>query len=132
MTKRETWIVPVLSLVTCGVYYFYWQWVTTDELKRASGQDRLNPLVDLVVTLVCCGLWSIYVAYRNAKIVHECFQRASVSHEDKAPMIAVLYALGSVTGGITTLLGSMLLQDEYNKLADHFGSSSGVGAPVAF
>src|SRR5688572_21294261 len=36
MTKREPWIVVVLGLFTCGFYLLYWQYVTTDELKRAT------------------------------------------------------------------------------------------------
>ena len=49
MTRRESWLVIVLTLVTCGVYLFYWQYVTTAELRTVSGRDDLNPILDLVI-----------------------------------------------------------------------------------
>jgi hypothetical protein len=117
MTKREPWVVPVLTIVTCGFYHIYWQYVTTDELKRVSGRDDLNPLLDLILGMVTCGIWTVYVMYRNANVVHECFQRASVQHESKASLILILYVV-AVFNGLTALLAPAILQEEFNKLTD--------------
>ena len=124
MTRRESWIPPVLTLVTCGIYMIYWQYVTTDELKRASGREDLNPVLDLVLTLLCCGLWGFYVQYRNAQVVHEVLTRAGQQHEDKATFVLLLHAL-SFMNGFTSLFAMMILQDELNKVAD-------LGGPHAF
>lgn len=128
MVRRESWLPAVLTLVTCGVYYVYWQYITTEELKNATGREDLNPVTDLIITLVCCGFWSIYVQYRNAQIVHEVFVARGTPHEDKSTMVLLMHALTAVNG-VTGLIAIMLLQDEYNKLADLGG---GGGQPIAF
>ena len=120
----------VLTLVTCGVYYFYWQYVTTEELKNTTGRQELNPVTDLLLTLVCCGFWSIYVQYRNARVVHETLQARGQPHEDKSTMILVLHAL-SVLNGMTGLFAMLLLQGEYNKLAGP-PPGPGVAGPATF
>ena len=107
----------VLTVVTCGIYYFYWQYVTTEELKGASGREELNPGMDLLITLLCCGIYGIYVQYRNAQIVHETLTARGQQHEDKSTMILILHAAAAING-LTGIIAILLLQDEYNKLAD--------------
>ena len=133
MTRREPWMPVVLTIVTCGIYYFYWQYVTTEELKHASGREDLNPMMDLLLTLLCCGLWSIYVQYRNAQVVHEVFQSRGQTHEDKSTFILILHALHMVTG-VTGMVALLMLQDEFNKLAalEDGGGAFGPPAPRTF
>lgn len=125
MTRRESWIPPVLTMVTCGIYMFYWQYVTTQELKQVSGREDLNPMMDLLLSILCCGFWSIYVQYRNAQVVHEMYARYNKPHEDKSTFVLIMHALAFVNG-ITSLLALMILQDEFNKLADLGGGGGGV------
>lgn len=127
MTKREPWIVVVLGLVTCGLYLLYWQYVTTEELKNATGRDDLNPVLDLVLGFVTCGLWVVYVSYRNAQVVHEQFVRRSIQHDDKSTLIVILY-VAAVFNGLTALIAPMILQDEYNKLSDRVGGAGALPA----
>lgn len=130
MTRRESWIPPLLTVVTCGLYYFYWQYVTTSELREATGREDLNPLMDLLLTAACCGLWAIYAQYRNAQVVHEAFTSRGGNHEDKSTMIVLLHAV-SVFNGFTSLFAMMILQDELNKCGDLLASPTNA-APRAF
>lgn len=131
MTRREPWLPAVLTLVTCGIYYFYWQYVTTEELKNATGRDDLNPMTDLLLSILCCGLWSIYVQYRNAQAVHGVFAARNVRHEDKSTMILILHALSALNGA-TGLVAILMLQDEYNKLGDLASGGGYGGGPQTF
>jgi len=130
MMRRESWMPAVLTLVTCGFYYFYWQYVTTDELRLATGRDDINPMTDLIITLLCCGVWAIYVQYRNAQIVHETLTARGVHHDDKSTIILIMHALSALNGA-TGLVAIVMLQDEFNKLADA-GHGGGYGGPATF
>ena len=132
MTKRDSWMPPLLALVTCGGYYFYWQYITTEELKNATGREDINPTTDLLLSLLCCGFWGIYVQFRNAQVVHEVFQARGVHHEDKSTFILLMHLLTAVNG-LTSFIAMMMLQDELNKLADLLGGGGGpaFGTPPA-
>ncbi len=108
----------MLTMVTCGIYLFYWQYVTTTELKNVSGRDDLNPAMDLALSLLCCGAWSIYVQYRNTQVVPEVLARRGMQHEDRSMFVLLMHVITLVSGGITGLFAMMIVQDELNKLAD--------------
>jgi hypothetical protein len=130
MTKREPWIVLVLTFVTCGVYHLWWQYTTTEELRDATDREDLNPVTDLLLTLVTCGLFAIYVAWRNAQVVHEAYVKQGMQHDDKSTLIVLLYGI-AVFNGVTALLAPMILQDELNKLEDRVLTGGGT-LPASF
>lgn len=132
MTRRDSWIPPVLTMATCGFYYFYWQYVTTEELKTATGREDLNPMTDLLLTICCCGLWGFYVQYRNVQVVQEAFAARNVRHEDKSSFVLIMFLLSAVNG-ITAFIAMMIVQDELNKLGDLLAQGGGYGAaPTVF
>lgn len=135
MTKREPWIVVVLTFVTCGVYMLWWNYQTTEELRTASGRQDLNPVMDLILTFVSCSLWAMWVGYRNTQVVHEMYAARGVAHEDRSTLVLLLYVAGVVTGGVSSFLAPMIVQDEYNKLTDRLlgaGAAPGGNLPAAF
>lgn len=123
MTRRDAWLPPVLTIATCGIYYFYWQYVTTDELKRATGREDLNPTMDLLLSLLCCGMYSFYVQYRNMQVVHEQFTARGQRHEDRSTFVLLMH-LVTFVNGVTAFVGMMIAQDELNKLEELLSSGA--------
>ncbi len=109
-------MVLIFTYLSCGLYGLYWQYTTTDELARISGRTDVNPALDLVLSLVTCSLYSFYVYYRNAEIVHNALTARGIAHENKQQTVLLL-VLASFIVAITAWLPPLILQDEYNKLA---------------
>lgn len=120
MTQRNVALVIVLTLITCGLYSFYWHYVVTEELKRTSGKTDLSPGLDLLLAIVTCGIWYVYVDYRNAQLSHSLFA-ARGPHEDKSTLVLLL-DIGTYFTGFTGIVAMAILQDEFNKM---------VGLPTA-
>jgi hypothetical protein len=114
--ERNSVVVVLLMLLTCGLYGFYWLYATTDELQKATGRSDLNPMVDLLLAIVTFGLWGLYAQYRNARIVHEEMTQRALAHSDQSNMILLFNVLTLATG-LTCLIGVVLTQEEYNRLA---------------
>ena len=73
MTKGTVRSVPMLvllSIVTCGIYYLYWIYKTTDEIKNFMGREDINPALELILVLVTCNIYSLYWYYKYGKIVY--------------------------------------------------------------
>ena len=115
MTRRDPAMVLIFTYLSCGLYGLYWQYVTTDELARASGRS-LSAGLDLVLTFFTCGLYSFYVYYRNADVIHAVLTERGIVHENKTQTVLLLI-LASFFVGVTAWLPPLILQDEYNKLA---------------
>ncbi|MCA2980672.1 MAG: DUF4234 domain-containing protein [Myxococcaceae bacterium] len=117
MQRRDLVVVALLSIVTCGLYAFYWQYQTTVELKAVTGKADLNPGLELLLSLVTCGIFGIYVRYRNTQLVTEQLKALRGAHEDKAVLVLIL-DLAAFVVGITFFAAVLVAQSELNALAD--------------
>ena len=70
-THREIVAVVLLSIFTCGIYSFYWFYVTTNELNEndKSTPELMNYALAFLLTLVTCGIYGIYWNYMFYKKV---------------------------------------------------------------
>lgn len=113
--ERSSAMVLVLTFVTCGIYYFYWIYKTTAELRDALNDQSLNPGMDLLLMIVTCGLWAIYVTYRNVQKCHQALLSVNPHRQDPSGNIMLMWVINFVVG-ITGLIAIYLTQEEYNKL----------------
>ena len=117
MTKRSPLAVVLLSFVTFTLYAYYWLYKTTAELREETGRDDLSPVLDVFLAALTFGLFGLYAAFRNARIVHEEMELRSQNHTDRSLPVALFSALTPVSGW-AWLVAMALLQEDYNRLAD--------------
>jgi hypothetical protein len=114
--ERNSALVLVLSIVTCGIYYFYWIYATSSELADHTGDRSINPTVDVLLCVVTCGLWGMFVQYRNAQKVHGVLVAHDPYAKDQSQTILIL-SLVSFIVGVTGLVAMFMTQEELNRLA---------------
>jgi hypothetical protein len=116
ITERNGAMVIVLSIFTCGVYYLFWCYNTTSELKAALADEELKPGLDILLIVVTCTLWSVYAQYRNAQKVHAALLSRDPYAKDQSDMVLGLHLAGLLVGA-TGLIAVYILQEELNRLA---------------
>jgi len=121
--ERSSIVVVLLSIVTCGVYWFYWMYAITVEIRDATGDDTLNPGMDLLLNIITCSLWGLYTEYRHVQRVHAVLVHYDPYHKDQGQTIMILNIvaiagawLGGATG-IAAVIATYMVQEEHNKLA---------------
>lgn len=125
--RRDPAIVLLLSILTCGLYAFYHQYQTTIELVALTGRQDINANTEFILTLVTCGMFGMFVIYRNQQVVDEWFLRVNIAHEPQANTVGLMMILTFVVG-VTYWVGIFMHQSELNKLIDisqghhHMGS----------
>jgi TRAP-type C4-dicarboxylate transport system permease small subunit len=129
MTRREPLLVLVLTVATCGLYYLYWLWATSAELREISGRDDIHPALDLLATVFTCGLWGFYVLYRNTQVVHELHLLGGLAHDDRSQTVLLLI-VANLLVGFAGLIAVFIVQDELNRLAD--GRLPHLSGPLTF
>ena len=50
--RRNVIMVPILFIITLGIYGLYWFYQTADEMIRHNKQENENPLVWLILALI--------------------------------------------------------------------------------
>jgi hypothetical protein len=114
--ERSIPLALVLSLLTCGVYGFVWMYHIGHDLRTSLRQSDPRPALDVFLTVLTCGLWGIFVAYRYPVLITELQQRRGLRKNDVS-LVSVLLALFGIWGVYGLGLVSLaLIQNELNKV----------------
>ena len=103
--------VVLLSIVTCGIYYYYWLYLTTKEIKAATNNESFDPMKTILFTLITCGIYTIYWYYKISPIVFkEMAEKSGAAvEEDKIKIVFILSIL-------LQLISCYFLQTKLNEI----------------
>ena len=65
--ERNIVLCVILSFITCGIYGIVWFVSMTDDMAKASGDNKLSGGMALVLTLVTCGIYGFFWAWNMGK-----------------------------------------------------------------
>jgi Na+(H+)/acetate symporter ActP len=107
---RNPGIVVLLGFITCGIYYFYWIGKTSSAINWYIGEEEVNPTLDVVLSILLCGVWQVYLSYRYPKLILKMQEQAGVEKNDISVVSLVLGILG------LWIVSAALIQLELNKV----------------
>ncbi|MDR3278234.1 MAG: DUF4234 domain-containing protein [Oscillospiraceae bacterium] len=102
--------VILLSIVTCGIYYLYWAWVTNKQINELLGAEAVGG--GLMVLSFFCWPVSWYVWYKWDKSLLEITEGTRARYSSNF----ILWVILSVLGGLGTLVMSFQIQDTLNSI----------------
>jgi len=120
---RSPALTLVLILLTCGIYYLYYIYVTSQEVQDFLEEPDTSPGLEVLLCLLTCGLYNIYWDYKMGKRIAEMCARAGLPPTDNAILYLVLDLVG--VGGFASLglLNPLLQQDSLNRVWRAAGST---------
>lgn len=83
----------LLSIVTCGIYGFYWQYMQFKTINAWLGREELNFGMYILLTFLTCGLWAIYYEHKFATAMVEVQRTRGMPVKEDLPMMALLLAI---------------------------------------
>src|SRR3712207_2704502 len=110
--KREPMMVVLFTILTCGIYGWFWLYTTITEIKNALGREDINPAMELVLSIVTCGLYMVYIFYKYPQMMLEMQDRAGRPRNDisMTTLLLAVFGLGIVSIAI--------MQSELNNIWD--------------
>jgi hypothetical protein len=110
--KRDPVMVIVFTLLTCGIYGFWWWYTAGEEIKNSLNRTDINPALDVILGICTCGVYFIYLSYRYPQLILEMEDRVGLPRND----ITILTLLLSVFG--LQIVSTFMIQTELNKVWD--------------
>lgn len=110
--KRNIALYLILSIVTCGLFGLYWEYVLVNDTNTATGNtEGKNGIVVILLNLITCGIfWWIWV-YKAG----EGLDAVKAKNGGQSGNRGILYLVLSIFGlGIVAVA---LIQNELNELA---------------
>ncbi len=120
--KRNPLGVLGLTVITLGIYFFYWYWKINDELRLYKRDESINPTRSLMAMLFG---WLIIVPpfiamYNTAKHVQDAEQRLGVQPQLE-PALTIVFLL------IIAIGNTVYVQEHLNRIWDRASPSNEFG-----
>ena len=122
--KREPLGVLGLSIITLGIYFFYWYYKVNEEIQRFEHDPTISPTRSLMAILFG---WIIIVPpfialYNTAKHVRAIEERRGLPSLLEPALVIVFLVLVSVVNGL-------YIQEHLNRIWDHAAGSAATPPP---
>ena len=120
--RREPLGVLGLSVITLGIYFFYWYYQVNDELRRFEHDDTISPTRSLMAILFG---WLIivppFIAFYNTAVhVQSIERRRTIAPQLEPALVILILLLVAVGNGV-------YLQEHLNRI---WMSAAGGAPPV--
>ena len=108
MKHRRPWLIPVWTVLTAGIYWFYWHWRVNRELRDAFVMP-VGPFLSLLaITIGWVLVFPPFLAWwRLLGRIDEAQRRRGVERRIVKPVGFLLF--------LTLLLGPVYAQAELNR-----------------
>ena len=122
LQRRSIGICILLSIVTCGIYMYYWVYKLAEDVNYIRNDpNATSPGMVLLLTILTCGIYFIYWLYKAGETVDTIRVQQGMAPSSKA----VMYLLLSVFG--LSIVAMALLQGDLNEMADGMNGGQGYG-----
>ena len=116
--RRNPLGVLGLTVITFGIYAFYWYYMINDELRRFERDETISPTRSLMAVLFG---WIIIVPpfialYNTAKHVQSAERRLGVQPQLEPALVIVIMLIISIANGV-------YIQEHQNRIWDRAGGA---------
>ncbi len=115
-TPREPALVLVFSIITCGLYYFYFIYKVSEEIQDFQGRSEYSPAVEVLLTIVTFTIWNYYWDYRVGKRMAEMAASVGLPATDNSVLYVILNLLGAGPFAGVGLINTLIQQDMLNRI----------------
>lgn len=109
---RSVGKVLLLSIFTCGVYYYYLIYKISEELNDLSCSNSNNGILDILLTFFTCGLYGIYWHYKIARQIED----IEYDYGMRVGSISIICLI--VTIFFLPLVSMAIIQNEFNHVIE--------------
>ena len=111
--NRNIVLYIILSIVTCGLFGWYWLFCLANDVNEASGrqQDTSGGMV-VLFSIITCGIYHIFWMYKAGEKIDE----ARALRGWNSGNYAIIYLILTIFG--LSLVAWALLQSELNRISD--------------
>jgi predicted RNA-binding Zn-ribbon protein involved in translation (DUF1610 family) len=104
----------ILSIITCGIYWFFWQARQMRALNHLLKEQRFSFLLWFLVSIITCFLFNIYYEYIMAKAVVEIQTKQGKAPSNDLPVLSLILSIFGLH-----IITDAIQQHEINKFFEN-------------
>ena len=106
-------MVILLSIFTCGIYYYIWMYQTSQEINNTLGEVGDSAGMEVLLSIVTCGIYGIYWLYKYNQRLNRLTANMGFPTSDNSVVCIVLAIFGLI------VVSQGIMQSQINFLADN-------------
>lgn len=115
MVKRNQALVVIFSILTCGIYFYYWMYVLTRDvefsLDKSDGSCN-QPGLAVLYSIITCGIYQYYWWFKQGKRMAQLQAERGLAVSDNSVVYLLLQFFG------LSVVSQVLLQSDMNNVID--------------
>ena len=108
--ERNVALVIIFSILTCGIYSFYWLYATTEDVNYYLGDNDTSGGLVVLFSIITCGIYLLYWYYKIGKRISYSQEKAGVRVSDDS----IVFLLLSIFG--LSIVSTAIIQSNLNKI----------------
>lgn len=110
--KRNIALCIVFSIITCGIYAYYWLYTMTGDTNCLAGKTNgTSGGVVILLSIITCGIYLWYWMYKRGNLL----DRVKANRGMPAGNSGILYLILAIIG--LSIISYALIQNDINNLA---------------
>lgn len=112
--NRSLVMYILLSIVTCGIFGFYWMYCVNEDVNNSLGENDMSGGMVVLLTIVTCGIYGLIWVYTLGNKISRIKRMMGDPYAESS--LGVLYLVLSIF--TTFIVPLAIAQNELNKYAE--------------
>ncbi len=128
-TDRNLLVYILLSLITCGIYGYYFLYTMARDVNVAcegDGQSTSGLVAFILLSFITCGIYAIYWYYTLGNRLCANAPRYGLNFQENGTTILMWMIFGSLICGIGAFIASNILIKNCNAICAAYNRANGL------
>lgn len=128
-TKRDIATYIILTIVTCGIYGYYYVYQLAQDANiicRDDGDETQGLGIYILLSIVTCGVYSYYWMYKLADRLKANAPRYNTNLTQGGSEVLLWLILGLFTCGVCSFVAMNIIIENMNKLSERYNETYGL------
>lgn len=111
--ERSVGMSILFSILTCGLYSWYWFYAIIDDIYNIT-EDKRNPALEIVLCVFTCNFYTVYLWNKLGKSLETIRKVENLPSKNCSVTFTILAVLGYFAGGLSAIvnLGTLIPNEE--------------------
>ncbi len=127
-TDRNLLVFILLTLITCGIYAYYFIYTLARDVNIAcegDGEETPGLVAYILLSLVTCGIYSFYWYYKIANRLYNNAPRYGMAFEENGTTVLLWMVIGMLVCGVGIYVGFYFIIKNTNAICVGYNRANG-------
>ena len=127
-TDRNLLILILLSLITCGIYTYYFIYTLARDINIAcdgDGEETPGLVAFILLGMITCGIYCFYWYYKVGNRLYNNAPRYGMTFEENGTTILLWMVIGALLCGVGVYVGLYFIIKNTNAICEGYNRANG-------